>query len=452
MSALDGVLKQRPFPYSEVFVHPPTAGPVFDQHGVARKDLDPAVASVCKNESNCTVFFADGTWLTTWSQGSFEHATDERIVFALSRDEGRTWTAPRPIIGSTPEERIAYGAPFIVPGSERVYLFFFAGYQGCGWSSPEYDSGNVNFVYSDDRGETWSERHVIALPDRDISTFSGRFHGWINHPPKLMPTGEVLLPLSMFPQTWPKRSRAWMILPAEVSVLRGDNLLTETDPDRLRFTLLPEGPRGLRADVRKHWDNPALQRLLACFDGVPYEAAWNFQEMTLVALSGDRWVGVGRTFLGAPGYTVSLDHGRTWSAVEPLCYGPDRPPIPHPMTMCPVTQMCDGRIVLLFTNNDGTRRGARHVWDGDGRTRNPQWLVVGREMPGEIRNAGLVFGEPLLLAEVDDSGETNLKTGVSMPQFLERDSGCYVMYNVNKEHVLLDRIPADALAAISPPA
>ncbi|MCE5237872.1 glycoside hydrolase [bacterium] len=450
MADVASLLKQRPFAYSEVFVHPPTDGPAFSAHGGAREGLDPAVAAVCKNESNCTVFFGDGTWLTTWSQGSFEHALDEQIVSATSGDTGRTWTTPRPIIGSNPDERIAYGAPFIVPGSERVVLFFFAGNQRVGWSGPDYDSGNFWFVVSDDRGQTWSERRMIALPDRDISTFTGRCHGWINHPPRVMPTGEVLLPVSMYPSTWPKRARAWMTIPAEVSVVRCDNVLTEEDPDRLHFTLLPEGPRGIRADVRKHWDNPALQRLLGAFDGVPYETAFNFQEMTLLALSDGRWVGVGRTFLGAPGYTVSEDRGQSWSAVEPLCYAPGGPPIMHPMTMCPVTQTSDGRVVLLFTNNDGTQRGARHVWDGDGHTRNPQWLAVGRETPGEQRNAGLRFGEPFLVAEVDDTGETNLKTGISMPQFLEREGRYFVVYNINKEHLLLDEIPAAVLAAAEP--
>lgn len=198
--------------------------------------------------------------------------------------------------------------------------------------------------------------------------------------------------------------------------------------------------------MRAQWDNPALQRLLVFLDGAPYEAAYNCQEMTLLALSDGRWVGVGRTFLGAPGFTVSEDRGETWSAVEPLCYCPGGPPIEHPMTMCPVTQISDGRIILLFTNNDGTRRGAKHVWEGEGKTRNPQWLAVGRETPGDRRNAGLCFGEPLLIAEVDDTGETHLKTGISMPQFLEREGRCFVMYNVNKEHLVLDELPAKRLA------
>jgi len=446
----EGILKQRPFAYHDVFIHPPTGGPAFDKSGHARPDLLSELARICKNESNCTVFLDDGTWFTTWSQGSYEHAPDEGIVAATSADLGRTWTAPQRITGSTIEERIAYGVPFVVPATQRIYLFYFAGWQREGWSGPEYDSGNLWFIHSDDRGETWSERRLVALPDRDISIFAGKYHGWVNHPPQLMPTGDVVLPLSMFPQTWPKRRRAWMLLPAECSLVRCDNLLTEPDPDRLKFTLLPKGPRGIRADVRKHWDNPALGRLLAKFNGVAYETAFNFQELTVVPLSDGRWFGVGRTFLGSPGFTVSHDRGQTWTDVEPLRYAPDGPPIEHPMTMCPIAKTRDGRVILLFTNNDGSRRGAAHVWDGDGHTRNPQWFCVGREAPGETRNGGLVFGEPRILCEVDDTGETNLKTGISMPQYFEREGRHFVLYNINKEHLLLDEIPADVIDAMTP--
>ena len=449
---INQLFRQRPFAYAEIYCHPYLPQPAFSApHGGARSDLDPALATVCKNESNCTVFFDEGSWFTTWSQGTCEHALDERIVFAISHDLGRTWSAPAPIVQSTAEERMAYGVPFVVPGSGRIYLFFVAGnHKGGVFATVEYDAARLFFVYSDDRGAHWSERQPIPLPDRDISLFCGRFHGWINHPPQLMPTGEVILPLSMAGPTQVKWRRAWQTLAAEVSLLRCDNLLTESDPAKLKFTLLPAGPRGIRADVRAQWDNPALHRLLKFFDGVPYETAFNFQEMTVVSLDDGRWVGVGRTFLGSPGFTVSADRGVTWTPVEPLCYAPGGDPIMHPMTMCPIAKTSDGRIVLLFTNNDGSQRGARHVWDGDGRTRNPQWIAVARATPGETANAGLRFGEPMILADVDDSGEVNLKTGVSMPQFFERAGRYFVCYNVNKEHILLDELPAEIMNRLTP--
>ena len=58
--------------------------------------------------------------------------------------------------------------------------------------------------------------------------------------------------------------------------------------------------------------------------------------------------------------------------------------------MCPIASLSDGRVFFLFTNNDGSMRNARHLWDGNGTTRNPQWFVIGRQMQGEEKNAGLL--------------------------------------------------------------
>ena len=36
---------------------------------------------------------------------------------------------------------------------------------------------------------------------------------------------------------------------------------------------------------------------------------------------------------------------------------------------------------------------------------------------------------------VDDSGESNLKTGIGMPRFFGREGRTFVCCNVNKEHI-----------------
>jgi len=67
------------------------------------------------------------------------------------------------------------------------------------------------------------------------------------------------------------------------------------------------------------------------------------------------------------------------------------------------------------------------------------------------RNSNAVrFSENVARGRDDDSGETNLKTGISMPQFFERDGRYFVMYNINKEHILLDEIPARVLDELTP--
>lgn len=443
---MDG-MKARPFAHADIYRHPPMSG----------ANPPPELAAVRKNESSCVVLLADGTWFVTWSQGSFEGAHDEKIVGATSHDNGCTWSAPRGITASSLQFRRSYGCPFVVPGSGRVYLFLHEGRHSGGAiapNSPEVDSGMLGFMYSDDSGATWSEIRSIPIPDRDISMFPDRIHGHLNHPPQLMPGDRVVLPLSQYARLGSMR-RDWQLVAGENSLLWCENLLTEADPQRLRFTLLPEGPRGIRADVLKHADNAAVNRLATVFAGYPDSLAYNTQELTVVPLSDGRWVGVSRTYLGSPGFTVSRDQGHTWSPVERLRYGPDGRFIDHPHTMCPIARLPDGRFLLLFTNNDGTKNGAEHVWDGGCRTRNPQWFVIGREIPGEDRNGGLIFGEPRILAEADeneapDGFRASTCTGISMPQYIAAAGRHFVQYGLKKEHILLDEIPSSVIDAMTP--
>lgn len=440
-------MQSRPYARADIYRHPPMNG----------RRLPPELAAIRKNESGCVVILPDGRWLATWSQGSFEGALDEKIVGAYSADLGLTWTPPRTLVASTDRWRRAYGCPFVVPGSGRLYLFFHQGRQpgsGVAPDSPEVHCGNFGFLCSDDLGASWSEPRLIALPDRDINMFPDRLHGHLNHPPQVMPGGRVILPFTQHARMGSMR-RDWQLVAGEVALLWAENLLEEPDPARLRFSLLPPGPRGIRADVVRHADNAAVRRLAAHFRGYPEELAYNAQEMTVVPLSDGRWLGACRTYLGSPGFTVSADEGRTWSAVERLRYRPDGPFIDHPHTMCPLARLPDGRFLLLFTNNDGTRNGAEHVWDGGCRTRNPQWFAVAREIPGEARNGGLAFGEPRILASADenespDGFRASTCTGISMPQYFPAAGRHFVHYGLKKEYILLDEIPASVIDEMTP--
>jgi hypothetical protein len=435
-------MSARPFAYADIYRHPPMSG----------KDLPQALASIRKNESSCIVILQNGTWLATWSQGSSEGAVDEQIVGAFSSDIGKTWSNPRFIIGSTPDFRRSYGCPFVVQGTGRVYLFLHEGRRLSGDmapNSPEIDAGNFGFIFSDDNAATWSDVHSIKLPDRDISMFPDRIHGHLNHPPQLMSGGSVVLPFSQYARPGSMR-RDWQLVAGETALLRCDNLLNESDPSKLTFTQLPETPRGIRADVVRHINNPAVKQLAKAFAGYPDALAFNSQELTVVPLSDGRWVGVCRTYLGSPGFTVSSDEGGSWTPVERLCYSPGGFFIDHPHTMCPIARLPDGRFILLFTNNDGTKNGAEHVWDGGCRTRNPQWFAIGCEIPGELRNGGLAFGEPRILASADerenpDGFRASTATGISMPQYFSVNNRHFVQYGLKKEYILLDEIPASVI-------
>lgn len=453
MSTFDWIFRSRPFAYSSVYTHPDIGqrAAFLPGNALARPDLPREVAEVCKNESNCTVQFADGMWLTTWSQGSAECAPDEYIVFATSHDLGKTWSAPQRVIGWRTEyqERVAYGIPFLVPESERLYLFFFVDHRPPWNGTPITPQRNgLHFIYSDDRGTTWSEPRKLPAELPKLSSAPGHTHCWVNHPPTILPSGDVVFTVSLS-----THGKHWQLGTAEVRTIHCVNILTETDPAKLSFRVFPEGETGIRVDGAKHVNNPSLARLIQFFDPnqSAAEIAWNLQELTIVPLSQpDTWLGVGRCFLGSPAYTVTHDRGRTWTAAEPLRYAPDGPPIAHPMTMCPIARLADGRFILFFTNNDGSARGAAHVWHGDGHTRNPQWFAIGRQIPGETRNGGLVFGQPRILVDVDDTGDVNLKTGLSMPQYFGAKGRHFVCYNANKEHLFLDELPLAVIDEMTP--
>jgi len=445
------VIKQRKYAYADIFLHPEIGETAFDDNGIIKPGINPKIAGVCKNESNCTVFLKDGTWFTTWGQGSNEHSLDEKIVFSTSNDFGRTWTEPGTIIESSSDrmERNSYGIPFVVPDTDRIYLFFFT-VSRTEW--PLKESGMMFFVYSDDRGASWSQKYLVELPERNIQVFPGRVHGWVNHPPKLMPNGEVIFTYSSERARHPDHFKYWdwRLNAAEVNVVKCVNILSESNPLKLHFETFPKGGYGIRVNLRDNWDKLPLQRMVMRFGGREEELGFSIQELTVTALPSGRWIGVGRSYLGAVVFTESFDQGINWSPAEPLRYHPGGEFIKHPMTMCPIESTSDGRVVLLFTNNDGSQNGAEHVWDGNGKTRNPQWMAVGKELPGLQENGALIFGSPQIIVEVDNSTECNLKTGISMPQFFERDGRYFVCYNINKEHIMLDEIPASLLDKISP--
>jgi hypothetical protein len=443
-------MKKRDFAYSDVF-----------RHGTGQEN---------KNESNCTVFLKNGAWFTLWSQGSEERNPDERMVGALSDDEGRSWSKPLVIMEPDYENELtfSYGIPFVVPDSGRVYIFFFS-YWNTNMKQylenpdekpdpskrkyPEHISGHLYFIFSDDNCRTWSEKFKINLPKRIINSIQGRIHGWVNHPPQII-DGQVIFTYSASKMDIGKEFKHGMVYqmkPSESNVVLCENILTENNPEKLSFKLLPEGDKGIRVDVKRFLNRKPLQNLHDIFGGHPEKNSYNFEEMTIVPLSDGRWFGLGRTKLGCPCYTVSEDKGFTWSSPEPLRYSPGGEIIKHPMTMCPIAKTSDGHFVLLFNNNDGSMNGSRHVWDGFN-NRNPLWMVVGWEIPAENGNGGLIFGKPEIVAEADKIGKMQQGKGdqISMPQFIEVDGNYYLCYNIKKYDILMDKIPKEFLDKLSP--
>ncbi len=383
-----------------------------------------------------------GTWLCVWTQGSYESERDQRVVLARSSDAGRTWSAEVPIEEAGAGYRVpAWIMIYSVPHTGRVYVFYWYNHDGV----PLRDAGDIFFRFSDDDGYTWSSRFPLHIPRKPIDDPIGSLHGWNFGQPRLLPTGQVLFTFNkmrrsaMFPPGWRLDEKDAWVRPAdaapdapeplsggspnawetEVWLLECENLLTETEPERLRFRLLPEGEEGL-------W--------------VPYPGSERHfgQEGTLVSLSGGRLLCVFRSRQGHPYHSASADCGRTWSRPDALRYCPGGEALAQPCAPCPIHKMADGRFVLLFHNV--------MPLEGGWYPRDPLWVAVAREAPGVTENAGLFFAAPKVLLYNDRvPGGPFRDTEICYPQFYEIAGEPYVVYTNKTSEIRINEIPPELL-------
>ena len=382
------------------------------------------------------------TWIACWTQGAYESNPDQRVVVARSLDQGRTWGSEIVIEASAPNYRVpAWIVSYVVPHTGRVYLFYWYNINGV----PLRDAGDIFFKCSDDDGLTWSERFRVGVPKTAMDDTIGDIHGWNFGQPRLLPTGQVMMTYAkmkrscLYPKGWRLDAQnQWQPEPGadpatrptneqggspndwctEVFFIELSNILTETDPAKLKFRFLPEGNEGL-------W--------------VPYpETDRHFgQEGTLVGLSGDRLLCVFRSRLGHPFYSISADRGATWSKPEVLRLCPGGEPFNQPCAPCPMSKLPDGRFVFLFHNVKPEGGG----WY----PRDPLWIAVAREAPGETDNAGLHFSEPKVVIYNDGVPGGPFKDfEIGYPQFYHFGGRNFVAYANKTCQLRINEVP-DAL-------
>lgn len=362
-----------------------------------------------------------GTYLATWTMASQEAKPDQRVVVSRSTDAGRSWSAPAVLDRDAPGNpgAASYGVLFEVPRTGRIYLFYL---KNDGRVRLRRDiTGFWKWQYSDDDGRTWT-----AAPGRynmgkgewtdPAADAPGDFIGIYS--PHATSHGDVLFSFARYGQSPDVKGAAGRV--TEVFFLRLDNVLTEPDAAKLAFTLLPEGPRGLR--IRRtspkrpvmYWGN---------------EPSW-------IELSDGRLVTAIRTRNGAVYYAVSRDWGKTWTQPEPLLYHDGGEPLKNPNSPCPMIRLADGRIVLMFNNQ---------LPSGTFGPRNPVYLVVGRESLGARQP--IEFGRPVKFMEVDRPpklGTTYLQIA-SYSSLVEHDGQVLLFYNDCKHWVLFKRVPPELL-------
>lgn len=182
--------------------------------------------------------------------------------------------------------------------------------------------------------------------------------------------------------------------------LRSDNILTESDADKLDWQTLPEGEVGLRTPDSS--DGPVCD------------------EANLTALSDGTLFATCRTLTGHPAGFYSRDGGRTWTDPDFMRYEPGGTPVSHPRAANFVRKFQEGRHAgkYLYWFHNNTAPWYNHAI-GAG-SRNPVWLLGGVEQDtpeGKV----IVWGRPQVVLYCLDS----LK-GISYPDFIEEGEDLYI--------------------------
>jgi len=362
----------------------------------------------------------DGAWLCVMTTGSgVEGEGGQHIIAVISRDKGRTWSAPIDI-----EPATGFEASWVVPFKTaygRIYAFY------------TYNKANIREVpnaasfgkrvdtlgvyayrYSDDQGRTWSkDRYEIPLhvteADRD-NNFRGEtlFFWGVSKP--IVHKGAVYWGWNSVTRWgWPG-----VLVRSQGHFMRGENIQTERDPRRLRWKILPESDEGLRAPK-----GPIAE------------------EINLVSMNDGSLYATYRTIDGYLCHTYSRDDGRTWTAPAYATYANGRP-IKHPRAYAPVWKVSNGRYLLWFHNHGGE---AVHTdeW-GKGsyyQSRNPVWIAGGVE-----RNGRIEWSEPEVLLYDDDP-----KVRMSYPDLIE-DGGRYYITETQKSIARTHELDASLLEGL----
>jgi hypothetical protein len=239
---------------------------------------------------------------------------------------------------------------------------------------------------------------------------------WIGiYPPHATRAGDVLFSFARYGLKDNRSDYAnWM---TEVFFLRLDNIRDQRDPEKLAFSIFPEGPRGLRIERENgmYWGN---------------EPSW-------IELSDGRLVAAIRSRNDAVYYTVSGNAGRTWTPPAPMRYHDGGEVILNPSAPCPMVALKDSRIVLMYHNQKQNSTFG---------PRNPIYLAVGRE--NLAAGQPIEFGPPLKFMEVDGPpprGTTDNVQIASYSSLVEHDDDLLLFYNDCKHWVLFKRVPRHLL-------
>lgn len=341
----------------------------------------------------------DGQWLCVMTTGrGVEGQAGQHVVATRSADKGRTWS---PLVDIEPANgpEASWVMPLKVPGG-RVYAFYTYNADNLrevpAGNSPATNKrvdtlGKYVFKYSDDGGRSWSnERNEIPMRlmriDRENNVGGKVLFFWgvgkpiVHHDSAYFGFAKV-----------GKWGVPGAMVISQGVFMHSPNILTERDPARITWELLPDGDEGLHAPKGPVSD-----------------------EANLVALADGSLYATYRTIDGYPCHAYSRDGGHTWTEPAYMTYAPNGRRIKHPRAANFVRKFKNGKYLYWFHNHGGEpiHSGTWNPYAG----RNPAWVCGGVEKNGFIH-----WSEPEILLYDDDP---NVR--ISYPDFIEDGGRVYV--------------------------
>jgi hypothetical protein len=337
----------------------------------------------------------DGSWLCTMTTGAGKEGDrGQHIVATTSRDQGKTWSALVSIEPAGGPEA-SWVSPLIIPGG-RVFAFYT--YNDQDLRTVNDDAGNPikrvdtlgKFVFkiSDDAGATWSaSRYEVPIRTTEIdrkNVYGGRIHFFWSICKPIVVGKSVFVTIHKVGNFNNKKG---FMVTSEGFVFRSDDLLSQPDPAKITWTMLPAGDVGLRSP-----EGPVAD------------------EQNLVSLSDGSLFCMYRTVDGHPCQAYSRDAGATWTAPAHATYWPGGPKFRHPRACPKVWKTSEGKFLFWFHNN-GNRTYNRIPGQPTG-SRNVAWLSGGIE-----RKDGFIhWSQPEVVLYDED-----WTVGPSYPDLIEQD-------------------------------
>ena len=335
------------------------------------------------------VVLPDKSWLCVFTTGaSHEGEGGQHVVASVSGDQGKTWSDPVDI-----EPADGPAASWVMPyltDYGRIYAFY-------DFNGDEINTLNGRpirndmlgwycYKYSDDNGKTWSRRY--RLPVRE--TRADRGNDWQGKVQIMWGIGKPVDVGKGMMFAFTKLGK-YMLDQGEGWFFRSDNINTERHPEKLRWSMLPEGDEGLR--------NPV-------FGSVQ-------EEQNLVEMNNGDLYCMYRTTTGYAVEAYSRDGGKKWTLPEMARYADGRP-MKNPRA-CPRIWKCkNGKYLFWYHNHSGDTFADR----------NPAWISGGVEKDGKI-----LWSQPEMLIYDDDL--TRESGRFSYPDLIEQD-GKYWITSTNK--------------------